>query len=237
MRIKIINPAIDISSEMNRRWEIYLKKYLRADTELDFENIPWGFPSVETETQGVINGAEVLKIVEKTQGKGYDGIFINCFDDPAVYAAREISDIPVLGPYESSIRFSSMLSERLAIISTDANGVLSEERKGNIHKTGNLIYKIINIDMTVLELSNEKLLSEKLLRCCKQLEEEQVGAVVLGCTGMSRVVDMVSNTLATDGAKIQIVEPLRIGVTSLEYMIINKFKNPIYCTSIGAFPR
>jgi len=232
MKLKIINPAIGISDSDINSMRTYLTRFLRPETVIEFENISHGFPSVETEAQGIINGSEALKLVRKAQGEGYQGIFINCFDDPGVVAAREVSDIPVLGPYEPSVLLASMLSDRVAVISTDEYGVICEERKKRIHRTENRIYKIVNVGLTVLELTDHDRILNKLYQCCDKLASEQVGAVVLGCTGMNRIVDALTTSLQKNGIDIQIVEPLRIGVTTLEYLLHTGYKNMIHSTKI-----
>jgi allantoin racemase len=235
MKIKIINPVVNISDFNIERWRKYLKKYLRPETTVEFENISRGFPSVETETQTIINGAETLKLIKKIQGYGYDGIFINCFDDPGVVAAREFSSIPVLGPYEPSLLFGSMLSDRLAVISTDQYGMMSEERKSHSHQTYNRITRIINVDLTVLELEDEKKLLNRLLECCRELSGEQIDVVILGCTGMGHIVNDLMVLLQQNKIYMQVVEPLRTGVTMLEYMLYLGHKNLIHSTGIGDF--
>ena len=237
MKLKIINPAINKSDADIEASKSYLEKYLRPDTVIVFENIKIGFPSVETETQSIINGAETLKVIKKTQEEDYDGIFINCFDDPGVVAAREFSSIPVLGPYEPSVLFGSMLTDRLAIISTDRYGMICEERKSHLHRTSNRISRVMNVDLTVLELGHNKILINRLLECCKELSKEQIGVAVLGCTGMGHIIGKLMAILQENKIEMQIVEPLRIGVTMLEYMIHAGHKNLIYSTDIGDFPQ
>lgn len=237
MKIKIINPAVDISDSVIEQWEQYLKKYLRPETAVYFENIAWGFPSVETETQDIINGAETLKLIKKIQEDDCDGIFINCFDDPGVVAAREFSGIPTLGPYEPSILFASMLADRLAVISTDSYGTICEERKSHRHKTRNRISKIMDVGLTVLELEDDEVLLQRLLECCRELSLEQIGVAVLGCTGMGHIIDELTRRLQQNNIDIQVVEPLRTGVTTLEYMLNLGHKNLIHSTDIGNFPK
>ena len=87
MKIAIIDPVVGVRKEYLKQDAAYLKKHLRKDTEFEFEEISAGFPSVETVTQDVINGAHIIKKVLEIQDKNYDGIFINCFDDPGVLAS------------------------------------------------------------------------------------------------------------------------------------------------------
>lgn len=235
MKLKIINPAVGISEGQIEIWQQYLKKYLLPGTVLKFENISAGFPSVENETHDIINGAEALKLVKKANEQGFQGVFINCFNDPGVIAAREFSEIPVLGPYEPAVLFGSALTDRMAIISTDQYGLLSEGRKAQLHRTWNRLYKVMDVDLSVLELSDEETLLNRLIQCCKELETEQVGVAVLGCTGMGRIADALERALREQELRIQVIEPLRIGVTMLEYMVRMGHTNRIYGAKIGEF--
>lgn len=236
MKLKIINPAAGISQEQTDSWKQYLSEFLLPDTVVEFENISSGFPALENKTQDIINSAEVLKIVSRAQKENIQGIFINCFNDPAVLAAREFSDISVLGPYEPSVLFASMLADRTAIITTDQYGLLSEGRKRHEHKTAERIYRIMDVNLTVLQLSDYDTLLKRLIECCRELEEEQVGTVVLGCTGMCSMVEPLEAALREEGIRIQVIEPLKAGVTSLEYMVRMGYSNRIYGAQIGVFP-
>jgi len=236
MRLKIINPAVGIADDLVEGWKSYLSRFLHPGTVIEFESVTHGFPSVETETQGIINGSEVLRLVKKTQSEDYQGIFINCFDDPGVIAAREFSKIPVLGPYEASVLFASLLAEKVAVISTDQYGVACEERKRHLHRMENRIQMIVNADMTVLELVDTDKALRILYQRCEELAKKHVGAAVLGCTGMCPVVDALNEKLLKNGIGIQVVEPLKTGVTMLEYMVRSRHTNTFKSTEIGDFP-
>ena len=98
MKIKIINPVPDLEKETVEAMRRYLAASLEAGTCIEFEPVARGFRSIETEAQGVINGAEILRLVVKAQREDCDGIFINCFDDPALIGARELSRKTGAGP-------------------------------------------------------------------------------------------------------------------------------------------
>ena len=229
MKIKVINPATKIPEETVQDMEIYLKKYLRRDTILEFQGLENGLPSIETEAQGIINGAEMLSVIGKIKPSEYDGIFVNCFDDPALIAAREISAIPVMGPYAPSISFASLLSDRIAVITTDDYGIICEERKAK--RYGFQISAIKKVDLTVLDLNNGPLI-HKVVTDCRELEKEGIYAAVLGCTGMSTFAEFIQKELKSTKSKVQIIEPMRCGLMALEHMISGGYTNKVYSTPI-----
>lgn len=231
MKIKIINPVPDLEQAAVEGMETYLNASLDPGTVIEFEAMATGFRSIETEAQGVINGAEILRMVMKAQTEEWDGIFINCFDDPALLGARELSKKPVLGPYGASVLFASMVSEKIGIITTDDYGMTCEERKARHYGFEGRIAAVEKVDMTVLDLKEGDLL-ERLTTCCCRLEERQIYAVILGCTGMNFAARELQEALRKQGSQVQVVEPLLTGVKSLELMIKMGCTNSISSTPI-----
>lgn len=231
MKIKIINPVPDLAPDVVNEMKTYLQASLSADTEIDFVPVAAGFRSIETETQGIINGSQVLHTVMALQDDDCDGIFINCFDDPALLAAREVSEKPVMGPYLSSVHFASLLSEEIAIITTDDYGISCERRKCRNYGMENQIAVCEKVDLSVLDL-HEGDLKARLLKCFQRLEQKQIYAAVLGCTGMNFIADEMRQLLKAEGCRVQLVEPLKTGMKMLELMIELGYRNSIKCTPI-----
>ena len=61
--------------------------------------------------------------VIKAEAGGADGVFITCFGDPAVPAARELVDIPVVGGFEPAVSTALNLGERFAVVTALDNVV------------------------------------------------------------------------------------------------------------------
>ena len=97
MKIKNIIPVTGpvITPEMIK----YIRKYLSPDTEISTSQIKVGTPSIECEYDEAMAGPDVLRLCKEAEAEGCDGIFINCFGDPAVKAARELVNIPVFGGF------------------------------------------------------------------------------------------------------------------------------------------
>lgn len=166
--------------------------------------------------------------MDKSQGEDCHGIFINCFDDPAVISARETSLKPVLGPYLPTVKMASVLSEKIAVITTDSYGILCEERKARAHMVHNLIGDIVAMDVGVLELPDCDL-AGNLVDICIGLEKKNIFAAVLGCTGMFFAAEQAQQKLDEMNINVQIVEPFKTGIGFLETMIRLGYGNKIKC--------
>ena len=92
MKIKNIIPVTGpvITPEMIK----YIRKYLSSDTELSTSQIKVGTPSIECEYDEAMAGPDVLRLCKEAEAEGCDGIFINCFGDPAVKAAQNANIRP-----------------------------------------------------------------------------------------------------------------------------------------------
>lgn len=228
MRIKIIEPVILSDENMIIKEEKYLREYINKETEIDFDVIEFGFKSIESKVHTAFNAPEVILKAKKAEEEGYDGVFVNCFDDPGVYPTREIINIPVFGAYIPSVITASSLGEKIGIITTGKNCVLNEERKVKYYGYENKIVTIKNVDLGVLELNKKEILLKRLFTICTEaMEKENIHVFVFGCTGMSYIAKELRQCLKDKGYSVTIVEPLAAGVKYLESIIQLGFTNTL----------
>jgi len=112
MRILVIVPITGLTGEAIEERLEYLRSLARPGTEVDAVQIEVGPPAIESRVDHVRAGPEVLKCVKRAEEKGYDAVIIWCGGDPALDAARELVDIPVIGPGESMRLLVSMLGKK-----------------------------------------------------------------------------------------------------------------------------
>jgi Asp/Glu/hydantoin racemase len=113
-RIAFINPVgvADYDAQMERT----LAPFVSPDTQLDvlhFEGVPediaFYLPKHIIEL-GLLEMAPVL------ESAGYDAIIVGCCYDPGVRVAREVVDIPVIGPMEAATNLSAYFGHRFSIV-------------------------------------------------------------------------------------------------------------------------
>ncbi|HWQ77439.1 MAG TPA: aspartate/glutamate racemase family protein [Anaerovoracaceae bacterium] len=230
MKIKIIDPIVrsDKNSMLpdKESSRSYLKKFLRADTEIDFVSIEHGFESVESVLHVAFNAPEVVLKAKQVREEGYDGVFVNCFDDPGVYGCREIIDIPVFGGYVPSVITAASLGGSVGIITTDSNGLYTEAKKAKDNGFEDIIRTIRSVDLPVLELGRRDTLLDRLTEICEDsVSKESIRIFVLGCTGMSYIAEELRERLKAKGCSAAVIEPLATGTRYLEYIIGSGFTN------------
>ncbi len=98
MHIRVIRPVIDTTLTPAVTDEV--EHWAAPGTTVDVVSLLSGTASIESEYDEALAGPGIVQRVEEAAADGVDGVFITCFADPGVHAAREIIDAPVVGGFE-----------------------------------------------------------------------------------------------------------------------------------------
>lgn len=112
LRIRVVIPITGLSKGAVEERLRYLKEIADPGTEVNAVQIAEGPPAIESDVDRIEAGPEVLRLVKEAEEEACDAVIIWCGGDPALDAARELVDIPVIGPGESMRLLSSMLGKR-----------------------------------------------------------------------------------------------------------------------------
>jgi allantoin racemase len=146
-----------------------------------------GPSSIETAAEQVTAAAEVVELVGRT--RGVDAYLIACFGDPALDAARELTDAPVVGIGEAAYRAVLMVARRFAVITTLARGVpdleSGMERLGVRHGC----VGVLPLGIPVAEQGAEFGATNEAIVAVGERAVRELGAeaLVLACGGMADV--------------------------------------------------
>jgi allantoin racemase len=112
LRIRLVIPITGLSEGAIEERLKFLREIAEHGTEVDAVQVAVGPPAIESEVDAVHAGPNVLYLVEEAETEGFDAVIIWCGSDPALEAARELVDIPVIGPGESMRAIASILGRR-----------------------------------------------------------------------------------------------------------------------------
>lgn len=236
-KILIIEPiTTDLFNDMTKK---YLEEIKSPGVEIEVVNIKTGPSSIETFYDEAFALPGILKIVDEYKTK-CDAIVINCFADPAVNAARELTDVPVVGPAEASMMITLMLGHKFGVISTFRNSgpwIELQARNMGIEKR---LAGAIGIDIPVLELGKDlKKTVRYLVDAARDLIKlKGAEVIVLGCTGMAPVAKTIKEEL-----EVPVIEPMATAFKVAELIIglkLTHSKTGLYMTpdkdKIKSFP-
>lgn len=203
--IRIIDPIIEAEHDLSG-----FQQLANSDLRISTVNLDFGPGTVGSQFEVALATPDVCAKAIEAQREGVDALVINCMGDVGCAEARECVDIPVLGPYESSLHIASLLSLKFGVV-TMVDGVIgimesAAKKYGAADKLGSI--RAINMDVEEMHADPERRdrrLAEESLRMIK---EEGVGAVILGCAEMRGAEQSISRYLQSEGIKVPIIEPM-----------------------------
>jgi len=223
MRIKVIIPVTTRRFEEPTREE--MEKIVSEGTEVDAECIEYGTASIESSYDELLDAPGIIKLGEKAQAEGFDGVITDCMCDPALDALREKLDIPVVGPCRASLLYAADLAHKFSIVTVLENVVPILENKVMEAGLGSKLASVRSVSIPVLDLTDVKKLTDALVEeSIKVVEEDGAHAIILGCTGMMGVADDLSAALKKKGYEVPVIYPVAIAVKYLETLISLKLK-------------
>ncbi len=223
MKIKIIVPITTKKFEESTREEVV--KFASPGTEISVEAIQYGTASIESSYDEVLNGPGIIKMAEKAQTEGFDGVFIDCMGDPALDAVREKLEIPVVGPARASMIYAADLAHRFSVVTVLENVVVLVENIALLLGLRDKLASVRHVNIPVLALTDIKKLTETLIEeSLRAIKEDGAHAIILGCTGMLGVADDLSQALKNNGYDIPVIYPVAVSIKYLETLISLKLK-------------
>jgi allantoin racemase len=209
-----------IVSEYNQEVKREFEHFADRGTEIEVVNLAKGPASVESRYDDAVATPDVLSKVREAEEAGFNGVIVDCFGDVGVKAAREISNIPVVGAGEASMVFAAALGERFSVITVLKNlvPILSDAAKvlGVHEKLASVRY----VDIPVLEVADKERLKKALYReMVNAIEKDGAHVLVLGCTGMTGVASDLSRMLKAKGYDVPVIDPSAASLKFAEALV------------------
>ncbi|HTX62704.1 MAG TPA: aspartate/glutamate racemase family protein [Acidimicrobiales bacterium] len=214
-RLTVVLPVC--GDELLSHIEGEVRSWVSTDSKVEVVNIEKGPASIESEYDEALAGPGILEAVQHAVEGGADAVFITCFGDPAVHAAREIVDIPIVGGFEPAMLTALSLGERVGIITVLPNVV--PMIRGLLHRYGlaRRCDAVEVVDVPVLSLGDGEVLATRLHERARALiDDGRADVIVLGCTGMVGVAAQLQSRLAAHGPFVPVVDPTGAAVLWLE---------------------
>ncbi|MFB6300134.1 MAG: aspartate/glutamate racemase family protein [Halobacteriales archaeon] len=175
-----------IRTEMDRR-EGIANELTPAHVDVTVEKAIGPGPSsiesaVEEEwcTVGLMKGAWRIR-------DDYDAIVIGCFGDPGIDALRELVEVPVVGPAETTIRTAAQIADRFTWLTILEELETASWKQAHEHHLAQKCTSVRSVDAPVLEIDHEdNALVERMIETGKTaVEEDGAQALFPGCMSLS----------------------------------------------------
>jgi allantoin racemase len=193
-----------------------LKAVLHPDTELDMFTAPSGVPYIESSVEFYLSEAAVARKIVEIARLGYDAIAGTAFLDNGLDGARELVDVPVVGPAKTSLYLAASLANKFAVIM--ARGDLAKHvwAFAKVIGVADRVVAVPALICTVTDfLRDEDRAVDMALDMGKRvMDEHGAEALVLGCGTTSGLAPKLASALG-----IPVLDPGRTAVKFAELLV------------------
>jgi allantoin racemase len=168
-----------------------------------------GPASIESEYEEVLAAPDIVVKAKKAEARAADAIVVSCILDPGVPAAREQVSVPVLGAAQVSMHVAAMLAPSFSIVTVLDRLIPPLHVLVRRYGLSDQLASIRTIDAPVLDLRQnaprvlEALVSESM----RALDEDNAYAIILGCTALSGMGNIVQEELCQRGFDVPVIDP------------------------------
>ena len=200
------------AAEMARRGRI-LREHAFPGTEVDIDDVAQGPASIESAYEEYLSVPAVVERAVAAEVEGYDAVIVGCFGDPGLDALREMVNVPVVGPGESSCLVAASLGHRFSILTIMKSTIGPTRHQVVRIGLSDSLASIRSVDTPVLELmaDHNRTVARFAAEGRRALEEDGADTLILGCmtSGFMMTADSLSRELS-----VPVVNP---AVVSLKY--------------------
>jgi allantoin racemase len=214
MKIMVINPNTSQSMTDHLRQE--LERIKRRDTELTVVCAERGPETIESAYDEAFAIPPTLELVKKANQEDYHAIIIACFSDPGLEAAKEISEIPVIGIEEATLHVAAMLGAKFSVLTPRKERIPS--KKAHVHVRGmeHFLASVRSLDLSVAETDKdpEKTKRRVIDVAKKAADEDGAEVIILGCAGMAGYAPEIERKL-----RVKVLDPTAVALKIAEAMV------------------
>lgn len=179
MKLLIINPNSD--KQMSLDILSSARRFSDGDFEVDCLSTPGAplFIDSYQDTAAALPG--MIELLNR-HVDDYDAFIVACHCDPNLDLIKEMTNKPVVGIGEASMKIATMLGHRFSVISTDSRSVPNKEALIRGYHLQDLLASV-KFPVTSLEDRSDE--EKYLLTAQAAIAEDMAEVIVLGCAGMT----------------------------------------------------
>jgi allantoin racemase len=128
MKIGVIVPNIKITEKQLDERRAFLSKHAQKDTEILMIKLKEGPVSIESSLEHEHAGYFMAKQIREVETMGYGAFITWCGEDAGLVSGREVTRVPVVGPFQSSLSIALTLGHKFSVIAPMVQKVFMERK-------------------------------------------------------------------------------------------------------------
>lgn len=183
LRVNFINPfGTRAYDEIIERT---LSHFARPDTELTVTHLDGCPADIDFLYNKHIIEMATYEAVMRSEEDGFDAVIIGCCYDPGVRVARELVDIPVIGPLESSLHMADYHGHRCTVVTDHRKAAPYLRDLVRLYNAESKVTSVRTIDWYVRDMIHDtEAVAEDVIAMSQRVtsEEDDSECIVLACT-------------------------------------------------------
>ena len=222
MELLYLMPGAGMSEEEISNRKQIAKSIANPKSNVSVMEVGEGPLSIESAIEEYMAiGPMLKKMLEISKENKYDAIIIGCAGDPGLKPARELLDIPVIGPAESSYHFACMLSDRFSILTILYAGMASEDSTRILVREMGLESRLASVEFIQVSVAgmwgkNKDIVVDQMTESAKTAKQKGAGCIVLGCMSMAF---LLVDDIVEEAVGVPVVNPLKTAIKTAEMFV------------------
>lgn len=231
--ILYLMPGVGASAKEKARREGLANTFLtNPANHVVVDDVDEGPTSIESSIEGDLSVRGMLRKVIATKGR-YDAVIIGCADDPGLFSMRELLDIPVIGPLETSIAVAATVGERFGLITVAEEAYPETRMILRRYGAEGRLASLRAVDVRVEDMIDGRATREQLIesfsREAREAIREGATSLLMGCMSMAYLLldEAVRESIAAP-----VINPAKVAVKMAEMQASLGLKH-----SVLAYPK
>jgi allantoin racemase len=185
VKIAIIVPNVEMPAELLENRLTFLKRHAHPRTEITMIKLQHGPISIESSVEHEMAGYYMVEKLLEMEHSGYDAFIMWCGEDAGVVSAREVTDLPVVGPFEASCAMALTLGHKFSVLGAMAQKAFMERKVWSLG-LGAKLASIRSLGVSVIQVQRDRDYVKQVLeeRCEKAVREDGADVLILSCMAL-----------------------------------------------------
>jgi len=179
MKILIVNPNSD--QEMTDLIQKSAKAFAKDEYDVTCFPTPGAPKFIETYEDQVNAASGMIQIIKENEA-AYDAFIVACHCDPNLDVIKEISNKPVVGIGEASMKIASMLGHKFSVITTSPHSIPMKEAQIRKYHLEDYLASVRAPSDQLADADED---TKYLETARTAIKEDMAEVIVLGCAGLS----------------------------------------------------
>lgn len=161
-----------------------LLHYAGETTELHITHLDCCPPDIDYFYSKHLMETVLFERIMRDEEEGFDAVIVGCCYDPGVRTARELVDIPVIGPMEASLQLAAYHGHSYTIVTDHHKAAPYIEDVVRLSGLGGNCRGMRTIEWYVRDMVNDPdaVARDTIETCMRVVKETNADAILMGCT-------------------------------------------------------